>query len=75
MQDNVVKRYRARLLREGYTNVCITDYSERGFYFVSCVSPLGIRISTRVSCRTILVVPRRVYFPDIELSICKDTTL
>ncbi len=59
MQSNIVKAFRQRLIRAGFTSVSIDCYG--GFYFVSCVSPDGDRVSKHMDEREMMCSPRRTY--------------
>lgn len=59
MQSNVVKAFRQRLIRAGFTSVSIDCYGV--FYFVSCVSPDGDCISKHMDEREMISSPRRTY--------------
>lgn len=64
MQDNIVKAFRQRLIRAGFTDISIYDlhYCYPGYYDVDCISPNGEIIHRRLSLLKMSVIPRLVWF-------------
>lgn len=61
MQDNVVKAFRQRLVRNGFTDVWINSCGD-DTYIVGCISPFGERIRRRMSPMQMSITPRLVWF-------------
>lgn len=61
MERNEVKAFRQRLVRGGFTDICIYD-TFRGQYSVQCVTPQGDRICVYLTVEQMKNIPRKVYF-------------
>ena len=61
MQNNEVKAFRQRLVRAGFTDICIFD-CYNGLYQVYCTFPDGKRINKKMSIEEICNTPRVVWF-------------
>lgn len=61
MQNNVVKSFRQRLVRGGFTDISIYD-NYRGKYYVRCVSPEGKSIQVQLTEVEMDNIPRTVWF-------------
>ena len=61
MQNNTVKAFRQRLVRAGFTDICISN-SYRGYYFFSCISPDGVKIERLLTEIEMINIPRTVWF-------------
>lgn len=61
MQSNIVKAFRQRLVRAGFTDINIYDNFD-GSFSVGCVSPQGERVRRRMFLSQIQNSPRVVWF-------------
>lgn len=61
MQNNVVKAFRQRLVRGGFTDIYIYDNGD-GSYSVGCTSPDGDRIRRRMFPVDMYNTPHLVWF-------------
>lgn len=61
MQSNVVKAFRQRLVRAGFTDIRIWD-NFNGSYDVRCYSPDNILINKRLTEVQMNCIPRVVWF-------------
>ena len=61
MQNDVVKAFRQRLVRAGFTDIHIYVYAD-DLYNVRCISPSGKRIYRRMSSVDMFCTPRLVWF-------------
>lgn len=64
MQSNVVKAFRQRLVRAGFSTISIWERSD-GSYFVDCFAPKTFeKISLVLSEAQMQNIPRTVWFDD-----------
>lgn len=63
MQNKVVKAFRQRLVRAGFTDISIYN-NYRGTYYVRCVSPEGKAIQVQLTETQLDNIPRVVWFDD-----------
>lgn len=61
MQSNVVKAFRQRLVRGGFTHIYIWN-NYNGKYSLDCVSPQGKYIRKELTENQMLNIPRTVWF-------------
>ena len=57
MQNNIVKAFRMRLIRNGFTNVSIDFLKFYGVYHLSCLSPNGQIIIKNLSLTEMSSIP------------------
>lgn len=66
MQSNVVKAFRQRLVRGGFSTISIWERSD-GSYFVDCFAPRTFeKISLVLTETQMQNIPRTVWFEDLS---------